>query len=239
LKFIPKRTNCVQFIQAQALLNKSKKYNSNVKVKSILRKIYGGLCTYCESYVDHNSFCQTEHFYPKVKYRHLVKDFRNLHYCCQRCNNLKRSKDPVNILSPNFYFKNDTWYYSDERKIEGELYWYGPFLFSLNKNPHSINRAQNTIDMFDLNAIANRNKPSSRRYLLEMRIREYNRAYNIMKALYELLVHYDPALSNAIKLLFDEIFTMMGDNSQYSTMIIHNYGSSIINMIKIYQSKCL
>ena len=237
MKFIPKQPNSVQFIEAQALLDKSRKYNSNVRVKSILRNLYSGLCTYCESYVDHNSFFQIEHFYPKAKYHQLVKDFKNLHYSCQRCNNLKRSKDPVNILSPNFYLKNNTWYYSDPRKIEEELYWCGPFLFSINKNPNSIDRAKNTIDMFDLNAIVNKSKPSSRRYLLEMRIRVYNKAYNIIEVLYELLLHYEPSLNNAIHLLFNELLSMMRPNYQYSTMIIHNYGLSIINMIIIYHSK--
>jgi uncharacterized protein (TIGR02646 family) len=234
LKFIPKCSNDKQYHEAQNLLNQSRRYNSSSGLKSILRTVYSGLCAYCESNVEHNSFFQIEHFYPKAKYRNLAKEYRNLHYCCQRCNNLKGSKDPINIFSPNYYFKNNSWNYSDKQKIEEELIYSGPFLFSNNKNVMSIDRGNHTINMFDLNARTLIDRHSSRRYLLEMRIREYNRTFGILKALYELMLNYNPKLNNAINVLFDELLKMIKPNYPYSTMIIHNYGLSIVSLIKIY-----
>jgi len=233
LKFIDKDLKDKRFHEAQYLLSRSRTYSSSLRLKSILRDVYNGLCVYCESSIEQNSFSQIEHFYPKAKYHILAKDYRNLHYCCQRCNNMKGSADPINILSPNYYLKSDRWNCSNHKKIEEELVYYGPFLFSVNKNADSIDRGSHTIAMFDLNA--NRYKDrSSRRYLLEMRIREYNHTFNILKALYELMLNYNPMNDNAIHILFDELLRAISPSNQYSTMVVHNFGSSIINLIKIY-----
>lgn len=234
MKFIDKETNDKRFHEAQYLLNRSRTYNSSIRLKSILREVYNGLCAYCESSIEHSSFFQIEHFYPKARYPHLAKDYRNLHYCCQRCNNMKRASDPINIFSPNYYLRNNVWNYSDLKKIEEELVYCGPFLFSVNKNTGSIDRGSHTIAMFDLNAKRCKGKSSSRRYLLEMRIREYDHIFNIIKALYELLLNYKAETDNAIHILFDELLRSISPKNQYSTMIIHNYGLSIIRLVKIY-----
>jgi uncharacterized protein (TIGR02646 family) len=242
LKFINKDPNDKRSHEAQYLLSRSRTYNSSFRLKSILRDVYNGLCVYCESSIEHNSFFQIEHFYPKAKYRNLAKDYRNLHYCCQRCNNMKGSADPINIFSPNYYLKNNVWNYSDPKKIEEELVYCGPFVFSVNKNTGSIDRGSHTISMFDLNARRCKDRSSSRRYLLEMRIREYNHTFNIVKALYELMLNYNPMIDNAIHILFDELLRAISPSHPYSTMVIHNFGLSIISLIKIYyllKLKCL
>ncbi len=234
MKHIKKDQNEKSFSEAQQLLNRYRRYFACNRLKSIMRDVYHGLCVYCESSIEHSSYVQIDHFYPKAKYMSIKKDYRNLHFSCQRCNNIKGSKNPFDILSPNYYLMNGEWRYSDPRKIEDELIYCGPFIFSVNKNPNSIDRGKNTIDMFDLNAKKDKYRASSRRYLLEMRIREYKHIYNVINALYVLMLNYSDNIDSAIKLLFDDLLSMTKANHQYSTMNIHNFGRSIINLIKIY-----
>ena len=79
------------------------------KVKDIIRDLYNGCCAYCDCAFEEGAYYQLDHFYPKskAKYKKYRKCIKNLHYSCQRCNNLKGAKDPHNILSPNYFLSND------------------------------------------------------------------------------------------------------------------------------------
>jgi 5-methylcytosine-specific restriction endonuclease McrA len=61
-------------------------------VREALRKMYGGLCCYCEGRIKDVSFDHIEHRKPKSKYPGDTFRWDNLHLACQQCNTAKGNK---------------------------------------------------------------------------------------------------------------------------------------------------
>lgn len=55
-------------------------------VQESLKKDFFRKCYICEEVTRH---FEVDHFYPKNYYPHLVNDYKNLFYCCQKCNKIK------------------------------------------------------------------------------------------------------------------------------------------------------
>jgi uncharacterized protein (TIGR02646 family) len=222
-------------IEAQTLLNTSKHYNQNDRVRDIIRSLYSSCCAFCECSPEDGSFFQIEHFYPKniSKFKIYAKSIENLHYSCQRCNTLKGRKVHTNILSPNYYLNSNKWIETQSEKIENELYYIGHLLFSINTNPSSIDRGNETIKLFDLNN-KNGSIRSSRQHLIESRLRVFDNSYNVLNVIYELLVNYEKKNNKAIELLFSIFLKNINRTSHYSIMIIHNFGSELMKLLSIY-----
>ena len=233
MKYIEKDLNSSIVSDTRARLDVSKKYNSDPKVRDNLRKIYHGCCAYCESTFEDAAYSQIDHFYPKSKeqFKPYSKDIRNLHYSCQRCNNLKGSscKD---IMSPNWFLSKNGWKLSDKHKIEQEIYYVGHMLYS-NNIKGSIDRGNNTINLFNLNN-ANPSPRNNRASLVESRLKTLNDMYLTLKMLTNLLVNYNKNNKETIELLIIQAIKKTKPNSPFSTMIIHNYGDMLVKLIKIY-----
>lgn len=236
MRYIPKDSKDIKVQQAESLLNSIRDYNSSQKVRDIIRDLYNGCCAYCDCTFEDGAYYQLDHFYPKsrAKYKKFRKCIKNLHYSCQRCNNLKGNKEPHNILSPNYYLTNDLeWQMTNREKINDELIYVGHLLFSINKNANSIDRGLETIKIFNLNN-TDFNARGNRRFLVECRIKTFASVYHIMAAIYALLANYSPKNNYAIETLFKVLIPNTYESSHFSNMIIHNFGNSIIQLLSIY-----
>lgn len=237
MKFIDKDLTNELVKDAQQRLLKAKDYNSDPIVRDEIRKIYNGCCAYCESSFEEGAYFQIEHFYPKglKKYKLLSKDIRNLHYSCQRCNNLKGIKNQE-ILSPNWFLYNGNWVLTRKEKISQEIYYVGHMLYSRNTSDGSVDRGRNTIELFNLNN-DNIKIRNNRSFLVESRLRTLNNVYNQLKCIKNLLSNYDilPCeINESIEILFNQVIYAVQPNAHYSTMIIQNYGDIIIKLLRIY-----
>lgn len=241
MKFIEKNNlSNPLVIEAQILLNASRHYNQSDRVKDIIRSLYYGCCAFCECSPEDGSFFQIEHFYPKniIAFSKYAKSIENLHFSCQRCNNLKGKKTHLNIFSPNYFLISGCWSLSSTTKIEDELYYVGHILFSKNLNIKSLNRGLETIKLFDLNNF-NGSSRSSRQHLIESRLRVYDTVYKILTVIYDLVLNYNKDLDNSIKVLFSIIIKYTNSDSHYSTMVIHNFGSGVHKLLQVYIAKKL
>lgn len=223
-------------IEAQSLLDLSKRYNENDRVREIIRIIYSGCCAFCECSPEDGSFFQIEHFYPKSnsKFRKFKMRIENLHYSCQRCNNLKGKLVNLNIFSANYFLTNHLmWAISSTAKIESEIFYIGHLLFSKNKVALSIDRGQETINLFDLNNFNGANR-SRRLFLVESRLRVFATVQKIITAIFELISNYTPNNNKAIEILFLIAIKYTNNNTHYSTMTIHNFGADIYKLLSIH-----
>lgn len=239
MKFIEKNNLSNSLvIEAQTLLNASRHYNQNDRVKDIIRSLYYGCCAFCECSPEDGSFFQIEHFYPKnvAAFRKYSKSIENLHFSCQRCNTLKGRKVHLNIFSPNYFLNSGNWSLSSTTKVEEELYYVGHILYSKNLNIKSLNRGLETINLFDLNNF-NGSMRSSRRHLIENRLRVYDTVYKILTVIYDLILNYKKEFDNAIKVLFSIIIRYTNSDSHFSTMIIHNFGLDIYKLLVVFGVK--
>ena len=216
------------------LLSKAKTYNSDQNVRDNLRTIYMGCCAYCESTFEEGAYFQIDHFYPKhlEKYRRFSKDVRNLHYACQRCNNLKGAKCH-DIISPNWYFNGTQWELTTSEGIYNEIYYVGHLLYSRSLSNDSKKGGENTILVFNLNN-TNSAKRGNRSYLVECRLKVYNNVYLLLKSIKELLVNYNKYSNSVIDTLFSQVISAMHPSSCYSTMIIQNYGDMVMKLLTTY-----
>ncbi|SFV67649.1 Protein containing HNH endonuclease domain [hydrothermal vent metagenome] len=71
------------------------KYNEENVAKS-LKLDFNKKCYLCEEVTRH---FEVDHFYPQTSYFHLINDYSNLFYCCQKCNKVKPKK--INTCSDN------------------------------------------------------------------------------------------------------------------------------------------
>lgn len=238
MRYIRKDINQDIVVETMLLLKKTKDYNSDVKVRDNLRRIYDGCCAYCECTPEAGAFYHIEHFYPKNHkiYKIYRKSIENLHYSCPICNTLKGQKIPTGIFSPNYYLdKAGNWAITADTKIENELYYIGHLLFAKNINPSSINRGQDTIDFFNLND--ENHKSKRRKYLVESRIRCIADVSDIIKILIDKLSNYSSKDNSTIEVLLLKLVEFTESSSNFSTMVIHNYGNEIIKLLKIYLKK--
>jgi len=237
MRYIHKDMTSDLVMEAQSLLDISEHYNEYDRLRDIVRILYSGCCAFCESTMEEASFFQIEHFYPQGdgRFADYVKRIENLHYCCQRCNMLKGRRLHTKIFSPNLYLDGGlVWKQGNTRKIESEMYYVGHLLFSRNLTDESVNRGQETIRLFNLNN-ANTSGRNNRNYLVETRIRLNHIMYNLLQAVFQLLVNYQPVLNRAIEvLLFTAVQHMNGDRS-YSTMVVHNFGDDLLKLLTIYK----
>lgn len=216
------------------LLSKAKSYNSDQQVRDNLRIIYSGCCAYCESSFEEGAYFQIDHFYPKSikKYRRYAKDIRNLHYSCQRCNNIKGAKFRE-VLSPNWYLNGTQWELTRKEKINNEIYYVGHLLYSRNLSEDSLNRGENTISVFNLNN-TNAAIRGNRSYLVESRLKVCNNVHLLLKSITDLLINYNKSSNSVIDILLSQVMSAMHPSSCYSTMVIQNYGDMLMKLLKTY-----
>lgn len=90
------------------------KYNQD-DVLDTLKRMYTGLCCYCESRIEPVSFPNIEHLKPKQIFPEYAFEWDNLHLACEKCNTYKKNKydnkhpilDPVNDkpISKHLYYE--------------------------------------------------------------------------------------------------------------------------------------
>ncbi len=71
------------------------KYNEK-NVTDSLKSDFHKKCYICEEVTRH---FEVDHFYPQVSYTHLINEYVNLFYCCEKCNKVKPKK--INTSSGN------------------------------------------------------------------------------------------------------------------------------------------
>ena len=69
---------------------------SEKNVTDSLKVDFKKKCYLCEEVTRH---FEVDHFYPQKYYNHLINDYLNLFYCCQKCNKIKPKK--INTDSDN------------------------------------------------------------------------------------------------------------------------------------------
>jgi len=62
---------------------------SEKNVTDSLKVDFKKKCYLCEEVTRH---FEVDHFYPQKYYNHLINDYLNLFYCCQKCNKIKPKK---------------------------------------------------------------------------------------------------------------------------------------------------
>ena len=226
--------------EAVALLDEAEEYDSSSRVREILRVLYSGCCAYCECAPEEGSYFHIEHFYPKdeeLGYAAYHKTLENLHYACQRCNTIKSNRDSEYIFSPNYYLDKDlNWIHADAGKIEKELFYVGHLLFSKNLATGSVDRGAETIKFFNLN---NQNTTGSgrREALIESRLRHFAFVTQLLDVILHLITSYKKQPVKAIDILLRILIQTTNKDRPYSTMIIHNYGNTIMQIIAIFTHK--
>lgn len=240
MRYVEKLSENAMILEAQTLLDSSTDYNQSDRVKDIIRILYSGCCAFCGSSPESSSYYQIEHFYPKNRkeYKKYAKDIRNLHYSCQRCNNLKSTPVHLHIFSPNYYLSGGNWVHSTNHKIDSELIYVGHLVYSINNKPLSVDRARATIDLFDLNN-QNDGGRSGRRYLVEERLKLYSEVYEILETIYHLLAadKIDVGRDKALKKLFIIVINYCSRKSPFSNMVVQNFGIDIVKLLKVYLHK--
>lgn len=232
MRYVDKLTFTELAAEAQQRLNAAAGYNSDTRVRDIIRIVYQGCCAFCGSSPEASSFFQIEHFYPKLKsgkYHQYEKDFFNLHYSCQRCNQLKGHKPHYKILSPNYFLDNGTWKHTQPDKIDKELFYVGHLLYATKQN----GRGAATIRLFDLNNHNGRGR-SNRAYLVESRIRIFDQVYQLMNLLYEMLNDDSYFHDKIMSSLFCQISVFMTGDSPYANMIIQNFGEGLLQLLEVF-----
>ncbi|KAA2239620.1 hypothetical protein F0L74_25855 [Chitinophaga agrisoli] len=242
MRYVEKLATDPLVIEAQGILENVNHYNDSDRVKDIIRILYSGCCAFCGSYPEHSSFYQIEHFYPKgiAVYSHYVKDIFNLHYGCQRCNTLKSTPVHLNIFSPNTYLRGNKWNHSTAKKIETELVYIGHILYPMNNRAGSIDRAKETIKLFDLNNDNGAGR-SGRQHLVEERIRIFDSVFQILNTIYHLIKEEQSGtyINQSIKFLFRIVVRYLDPQSPYSNMIAQNFGDDIFKLLSIFLQKRL
>lgn len=237
MRYVKKTSTDPLVVEAETILKSINHYNDSDRLRDIIRILYSGCCAFCGSHPEHSSFYQIEHFYPKGMghYRSFAKDINNLHYGCQRCNTLKSTQVHLNIFSPNSYLLGGDWKQTTAAKIEMELLYVGHILYSINNRQGSVDRAKETIKLFDLNN-ENGAGRSIRRHLVEERIRIYDSVFQILNIIYHLIIEERPStyIHEAIKSLFRMVMRYTNSRSPYSNMIAQNFGDDIFKLLSIF-----
>lgn len=219
------------------------KYKFKV-VQDYLRRVYSGLCCYCESFFEHSASMNIEHFYPKdfkdKNGREIYENYRrvlcNLHYSCPKCNSLKNAVCPdwtessnkklkywIKIYSPNFVLKDDVItdpvdkednFVPNGIEIENQFNFEKYEITPVDKND---NRAIWTIELFDLNW------KKWRMYLLHERQRIYSYSIRKLDNINRLLSilktgKYDEQIYGILDDYFHELSFIFKNNFPYSSM---------------------
>lgn len=229
MRFIEKDLETPLVQEAIIRLSLASDYDKDSRVRDIIRILYSGCCAYCECKPEAGASYQIEHFYPKDKdlgFSKWRKDIRNLHYSCPACNTKKHLLVPHEFLSPNYILEDGRWVISNSREIEDRMR-YRDFMLFTTALDEDDKKAFNTINKLHLN---------SRPYLVESRIRCFHRVTVLLQTICGLLSAREcdnEVLSILFKLLIEHTET----KSEYSTMVIQNYGAEIIKLLKIWEKK--
>lgn len=230
MRYVPKRLDVPLIQEAVLRLKQAKDFNTDSVVRDIMRSIYCGCCAYCECKPEAGSSFEIELFYPKgnPQFEKFRKDIRNLHYACRACNTKKASKWDEKLLSPNYFVRNGVWVETSPKEIESRIR-YNAFLLTTPDTDDGMGRF--TINKLGLN---------TRPYLVENRIRCISNVTRLIYVIYQLLSDiHDHGLTcdrqrKSLNLLFGLLVTYLKDDAEYSTMILQNYGSTIILLLKIW-----
>ena len=153
-------------------------------VKEALKKMYKGLCCYCESSVGVQTYEHIEHLKPKSIFNDKCFEWKNLHLSCQVCN-VSYKKDNWDyeypILDPS---KDDISLFLEINLDTGEI-------CPINNN----NRAKTTINHVGLN----------RKDLVGKRLRIINRLKRILSSVIEMDDSSYNEFCNEIKLLSEDL----------------------------------
>lgn len=84
--------------------NTIKRRYNQPEIKQALKEMYDGCCCYCEGRIGDVSYGRIEHLKPKAneKFHKYAFEWKNLHWCCEVCNDNKNDKwdDNNPILDP-------------------------------------------------------------------------------------------------------------------------------------------
>lgn len=83
-------------VKVERILNPTFSRYNEKKVTDSLKRDFHRKCYICEEVTRH---FEVDHFYPQISYTHLINEYVNLFYCCQKCNKIKPKK--INTYSDN------------------------------------------------------------------------------------------------------------------------------------------
>lgn len=76
-------------VKVERKLNPTFSKYDEKNVTDSLKSDFSKKCYICEEVTRH---FEVDHFYPQVSYTHLINEYVNLFYCCQKCNKIKPKK---------------------------------------------------------------------------------------------------------------------------------------------------
>lgn len=229
MKYIEKNEEDTIYRIIDDCLVHSSDYDKSATAKNLLLQMYHNSCAYCESTPSEGCYMQIEHFYPKSRHIWDVyrKDLKNIHISCPICNTLKGATSPKSFLSPNYRIKNHKWENRDE--ISSSIHYCGPFLYVSKGIPKlQRRRTKSTIQKLRLNT-----RPS----LVESRLRVFASACELIEVLESLLRNYCKENETSINIVMKLLIEMTAPHSHYSSMILQNFGNTILTLLLIWKHK--
>lgn len=245
MRFVEKDITSSSYALTTNVLSKlpKKKYNDKNKVvQKFLLELYSYRCGFCGVAVGREWVGEIEHFYNKDDKRHYdhIKDLKNLHISCKRCNSKKGKIDveTLKIWSPNYLASSPKssegsygWFQIEKENFDKSFKYIGPII-SVNQESLAGYSAKKTLEMFDLNG------DTSRKYLLELRIRHFDRAKKILDQITALLdaaqsckgCNKQTDILSPLESIIDSFEHLFFNKSDFAEMIRDNF---ILNFVVI------
>ncbi len=260
MRFVNKDECSLPFLRAAkelSLLSDDKYADTKGIIRTSLRRIYSGRCAYCGSLVGAESSFEIEHFYPKSIQDDLIREFKNLHFSCRRCNTIKGIQDPIKeeLFTPNWFIKQPTnvnnivWKHCTKQAHTTAFKYSGAWIESLKKT--SSPSPVKSVAFFNLNNELN-TKP--RTYLVEQRLRCYSNAFQILNLIHESLnqihtlqksntdceacISQGSFLKRQSKNLLTQFKQMIEPEAPYAEMIFDNFAVDFKKCLEIYKRLC-
>ena len=167
-----------------------------------LKEMFKGCCAYCEGKFDDSSYPQIDHFKPKSLFPEFCFDYNNMNYSCEKCNMYKRDKYDEKLINPTY------------DNPEEHLKFKGVYLTSLDE------RGNVTLDLLGINLEDRLEKKKEKYNTIREKIETIT---NVLKEITTNLNSFNEQVKVILDINIKDIERAFDINSEYSTMIRHNF----------------
>jgi hypothetical protein len=251
MRYVEKDIGSIKYSIASNTISKlpiTKDKDKHKIIQIFLLELYSCRCGYCGIAVGQEWVGEIEHFYFQDEARHEdhIWDLRNLHISCKRCNSKKGvlGAESSKIWSPNYLAqnpkdsvgKNYCWFQIDKEYFK-KAFKYNRFLIKVIGEPLSGYSARQTVDVLDLNG------DKTRRYLTELRIRQFSCAKKMLEQIVDLLeaakscngCQKQKNYLSPIKSIIESFESLFSNDSNFSEMIRDNFTKDLVIVKACYE----
>ncbi len=116
-----------------------------MEMTSILGKVENAHCSFCDGFpVEPVSANSIEHFKPKSQFPRLAYAWKNLFYCCSKCQESKLEDFDRNLLKPDVSDYSFEYYFQYDTKT-------GKIIPNPDRSGFDSQRTEKTIELYGLN----------------------------------------------------------------------------------------